>query len=379
MTLENTNINPMLEEISDDPNAFSEKIQREVNRLIARGKTQGALTHDEIGERLAVDFEANAVQMERVFRILNENKIGIIQTQPEVATPEAIKKLMTATEVNTDDLVKLYLSDAGKVALLTMEEEIELAKRIEEGDESARQKMIESNLRLVVSIAKRYTKHCGKGGMSFADLIQEGNIGLMTAVKKFNYAMGFRFSTYATWWIRQAITRSIADKEKTIRIPVHLRDAINKLTRATRELTQQTGHDPTPEEIANHLGNITAERVAYLQRVSLDTVSLDTPIGEEGDTSLGDHIEDAHAPSPVDAAGASIIKEVLLQVLDTLTPREEKVLRLRFGLDDGRPRTLEEVGKTFCVTRERVRQIEAKALRKLRHPSRSGKLAGYIS
>ncbi len=267
----------------------------------------------------------------------------------------------------------MYLKEIGKVALLTAEEESELAKRMEEGDASAKKRLAEANLRLVVSIAKRYVGR----GMLFLDLIQEGNLGLIKAVEKFDYRKGFKFSTYATWWIRQAITRAIADQARTIRIPVHMVETINKLTRVQRQLLQELGREPTPEEISDVMG-IPVERVREIQKISQEPVSLETPIGEEEDSHLGDFIQDDNVPVPAEAAAFSLLKEQLVEVLGTLTEREQKVLRLRFGLDDGRARTLEEVGKEFNVTRERIRQIEAKALRKLRHPSRSRKLKDYL-
>ena len=275
--------------------------------------------------------------------------------------------------VGMDDPVRMYLKEIGKVPLLTAEEEIELAKKIELGDEEAKQKLAEANLRLVVSIAKRYVGR----GMLFLDLIQEGNLGLIKAVEKFDYRKGYKFSTYATWWIRQAITRSIADQARTIRIPVHMVETITKVKKVSSQLLHENGHEPTPKEIADRLG-ITVDRVREILRISQDPVSLETPIGEEEDSHLGDFIPDEDAPAPAEAASRTLLKEQLSEILGTLTPREEKVLRLRFGLEDGRPRTLEEVGKEFDVTRERIRQIEAKALRKLRHPSRSKKLKDFL-
>ena len=275
--------------------------------------------------------------------------------------------------ISVDDPVRMYLKEIGKVPLLTADEEIELAKRMEEGDEYAKMKLCEANLRLVVSIAKRYVGR----GMLFLDLIQEGNLGLIKAVDKFDYRKGYKFSTYATWWIRQAITRSIADQARTIRIPVHMVETINKLIRVSRQLLQTYGREPSPEEIAKEIG-ITVDKVREIQKIAQEPVSLETPIGEEEDSHLGDFIPDDDVPAPAEAAAFSMLKEQLVEVLDTLTDREQKVLKLRFGLDDGRSRTLEEVGKEFDVTRERIRQIEAKALRKLRHPSRSKKLKDYL-
>jgi len=349
---------------------LNEKLQKEVKKLIAIGH-QRHLTYDEVGEKLAVVCEANAQEVEEVFRILAENNIEVINTTIDLKNDDSIDKLIM--EVSIDDPVKVYLKDIGRVPLLSMEEEIELAQKMMDGDEVAKQRLSEANLRLVVSIAKRYVGR----GMLFLDLIQEGNLGLMKAVEKFDYTKGFRFSTYATWWIRQAITRAIADQARTIRIPVHMVETINKLIRTTRLLVQELGRDPNPEELAKEM-NISEERVREIQRIAMDPVSLETPIGEEDDSHLGDFIEDNNASSPQEAASSALLKEQLLGILDTLTPREEMVLRLRYGIDDGHPRTLEEVGKEFGVTRERIRQIEAKALRKMRHPSRSKKLKDYI-
>ncbi len=296
------------------------------------------------------------------------------EVPPEELEEEALDLDLSVPEgVGIDDPVRMYLKEIGRVPLLTAEEEIALAKRMEQGDEEAKKQLAEANLRLVVSIAKRYVGR----GMLFLDLIQEGNLGLIKAVEKFDYSKGFKFSTYATWWIRQAITRAIADQARTIRIPVHMVETINKLIRVSRQLLQELGRDPTPEEIADAM-EIPVERVREIQKVAQEPVSLETPIGEEEDSHLGDFIEDEDAPAPAEAASYTLLKEQLESVLDTLTPREEKVLRLRFGLDDGRSRTLEEVGQEFGVTRERIRQIEAKALRKLRHPSRSRKLKDYL-
>jgi len=286
--------------------------------------------------------------------------------------PETID-LSVPDGIGLDDPIRMYLKEIGKVPLLSVEEEIELAKRIELGDEDAKRKLAESNLRLVVSIAKRYMGR----GMQFLDLIQEGNLGLIKAVEKFEYKKGYKFSTYATWWIRQAITRAIADQARTIRIPVHMVETINRLIRTQRQLVQTLGREPSPEEIAEAM-DLPVERVREVMKISLDPVSLETPIGEEEDSHLGDFIQDEQVMVPVDAATYTLLREQLTEVLETLTEREQKVLRLRFGLDDGRPRTLEEVGRDFNVTRERIRQIEAKALRKLRHPSRSRKLKDYL-
>lgn len=349
---------------------LGDKIMNEVKKLISIGKQKGRLTYDEVGERLAVECEASAEQMEEVFRILAANGIVIYNNMPELLKDD-LDKIMS--EVSIDDPVKVYLKDIGKVPLLTMEEEMELAKRMKEGDEEAKKRLSEANLRLVVSIAKRYVGR----GMLFLDLIQEGNMGLMKAVEKFDCTKGFRFSTYATWWIRQAITRAIADQARTIRIPVHMVETINKLIRANRTLVQQLGREPTVSELSKEL-DMPEDKVREIQRIAMDPVSLETPIGEEDDSHLGDFIEDDKAAAPQDVATFTILKEQLMAILDTLTPREEMVLRLRYGLDDGHPRTLEEVGKEFHVTRERIRQIEAKALRKLRHPQRSKKLRDYM-
>lgn len=297
-----------------------------------------------------------------------EKKSGVI-----IKSSGEIEVSDTAKNIPTDDPVRMYFKEIGKVPLLTAEEERELAIRIEQGDEEAKKKLTESNLRLVVSIARRYLNR----GLSFLDLIQEGNLGLIKAVEKFDYTKGYKFSTYATWWIRQAITRSIADQARTIRIPVHMVETINKLIRVSRQLLQEYGREPTSEEIAREMG-ISVEKVREIKKISQDPVSLETPIGEEEDSHLGDFIPDEDIPSPVDAAAYSMLQKQLREVLDTLSEREKKVLILRFGLDDGRPRTLEEVGREFNVTRERIRQIEAKALRKLRHPSRSKKLRDYL-
>ena len=351
---------------------LSDKINREIKRLIEVGKRRGHLTYDEVGEKLAVECEANADQVEEVFRILADNGITVINNAIDLRNDDTIDRLLLS-DVSIDDPVKVYLKDIGKVPLLSMDEEIELAEKMGKGDEAAKKRLSEANLRLVVSIAKRYVGR----GMLFLDLIQEGNLGLMKAVEKFDYTKGFRFSTYATWWIRQAITRAIADQARTIRIPVHMVETINKLIRSTRLLIQELGRDPTPEEIAKEMG-ISEDRVCEIQRIALDPVSLETPIGEEEDSHLGDFIEDDKAAAPQDQAAQTLLKEQLFAILDTLSPREEMVLRLRYGIDDGHPRTLEEVGKEFGVTRERIRQIEAKSLRKLRHPSRSKKLRDYV-
>ena len=309
--------------------------------------------------RISIDGELDA---DMFFEEESEDEVDVEQI--DLSVPDG---------VNVDDPVRMYLKEIGKVPLLSTEEEIELAKRMELGDEEARRRLAEANLRLVVSIAKRYVGR----GMQFLDLIQEGNLGLIKAVEKFEYKKGYKFSTYATWWIRQAITRAIADQARTIRIPVHMVETINRLVRTQRQLVQSLGREPSPEEIANAM-EIPVERVREVMKIAMDPVSLETPIGEEEDSHLGDFIQDEQVAVPVDAATYTLLREQLTEVLDTLSEREQKVLRLRFGLDDGRPRTLEEVGRDFNVTRERIRQIEAKALRKLRHPSRSKKLKDYL-
>ena len=349
--------------------ALTDEINKEVRRLIGIGKQRGKLTYDEIGEKLVPVCEASAEQMEEVFAILTAEGISVSMVDDK--TSESFDKIVA--EISVDDPVKVYLKDIGRVPLLGSDEETELAKRMIDGDEQAKKRLSESNLRLVVSIAKRYVGR----GMQFLDLIQEGNMGLMKAVEKFDYTKGFRFSTYATWWIRQAITRAIADQARTIRLPVHMVETINKLTRATRMLVQRFGRDPTDAEIAEEM-KISEERVREIRRIALDPVSLETPVGEEDDSHIGDFIMDEKTLTPQEAAAFAILKEQLISILDTLTPREEMVIRMRYGLDDGHPRTLEEVGKAFGVTRERIRQIEAKALRKLRHPSRSRKLRDYV-
>ena len=330
-------------------------------------KPKGSIGSDTLCDKLE-KIDIDSTQMEEIYKTLEENGIKIVDDYEK--DKELYDQLLK--EISMDDPVKMYLKDIGKVPLLSADDEIELARKMMDGDESAKRELSVANLRLVVSIAKRYVGR----GMQFLDLIQEGNLGLMKAVEKFDYQKGFKFSTYATWWIRQAITRAIADQARTIRIPVHMVETINKVVRVQRLLLQQYGREPTPEEIAKEMG-IPEQRVVEIQKISQDPVSLETPIGEEED-SLGDFIEDEQALAPTDVVASNLLKEQLLEILDTLTPREEKVLRLRYGLDDGKPRTLEEVGKEFNVTRERIRQIEAKALRKLRHPSRSRKLKDFL-
>ena len=389
------------------PNVESEK--EKVKQLLMKGKEKGTLSYEEIMDSLATT-ELSPEQIDDIYEQISAMGIKLVHdSTPNLEDLDDIDETMEITLLDTEDMdlsvaameddlrpedveeevvdldlsvpegvgiddpVRMYLKEIGRVPLLTAEEEIELAKRMEQGDEEAKKKLAEANLRLVVSIAKRYVGR----GMLFLDLIQEGNLGLIKAVEKFDYGKGFKFSTYATWWIRQAITRAIADQARTIRIPVHMVETINKLIRVSRQLLQELGRDPTPEEIAAAM-EIPVERVREIQKVAQEPVSLETPIGEEEDSHLGEFIEDEDAPAPAEAASYILLKEQLESVLDTLTPREEKVLRLRFGLDDGRSRTLEEVGQEFGVTRERIRQIEAKALRKLRHPSRSRKLKDYL-
>ncbi len=328
------------------------------------------ITSDDMFDRLE-RLDLTADQIDYVYKVLAENNVNIDTELNAEKDRDLFDQIIN--EVNIEDPVKMYLKDIGKVPLLLPEDEVELAQKMVSGDEEAKRRLSEANLRLVVSIAKRYVGR----GMLFLDLIQEGNLGLMKAVEKFDHTKGFKFSTYATWWIRQAITRAIADQARTIRIPVHMVETINKQIRVSRMLLQEYGREPTPEEIAEKMG-ISEERVMEIQKIAQDPVSLETPIGEEDDSHLGDFIEDDNATAPSDVAAFTMLKEQLIGVLDTLTPREEKVLRLRYGIDDGRPRTLEEVGKEFNVTRERIRQIEAKALRKLRHPSRSKKLKDFL-
>ncbi len=345
--------------------------------LIEKGKSKGMLTYKEIMDAFE-EIELDPDQIDKIYETIENMGIDIIGEQEEEVEDTQLNEeeetdLGLPEGISIDDPVRMYLKEIGKVPLLTPEEEIELAKRMEQGDPEAKRRLAEANLRLVVSIAKRYVGR----GMLFLDLIQEGNLGLIKAVEKFDYKKGYKFSTYATWWIRQAITRAIADQARTIRIPVHMVETINKLIRVQRQLLQELGREPTPEEIANEM-DMPVEKVREIMKISQEPVSLETPIGEEEDSHLGDFIPDEEAPAPAESASFTLLKEQLLEVLDTLTPREEKVLRLRFGLDDGRARTLEEVGREFNVTRERIRQIEAKALRKLRHPSRSKKLKDYL-
>ena len=361
---------------------FEEKVK---DLLAAAKKKKNVLEYQEISE-FFTDMQLEEEQFEKILEVLEQNNVDVLRiteeddiddeeiilTEEDEVDVENID-LSVPDGVSIEDPVRMYLKEIGKVALLSAEEEIELAKRMELGDQEAKKRLAEANLRLVVSIAKRYVGR----GMLFLDLIQEGNLGLIKAVEKFDYRKGYKFSTYATWWIRQAITRAIADQARTIRIPVHMVETINKLIRVSRQLLQELGREPSPEEIAAEM-NMPVERVREILKISQEPVSLETPIGEEEDSHLGDFIQDDNVPVPADAAAFTLLKEQLVEVLGTLTEREQKVLRLRFGLDDGRARTLEEVGKEFNVTRERIRQIEAKALRKLRHPSRSRKLKDYL-
>ncbi len=374
--------------------ADNKKLLERTKSLIELAKKKkNALEYQEIQEYFR-DMNLSEKQLDAVVQYLEEHDIDVLRISEGTADEDEDDTLLMNDEpdledeeevdmenidlsvpegISIEDPVRMYLKEIGKVPLLTAEEEIDLAKRMEQGDEEAKKRLAEANLRLVVSIAKRYVGR----GMLFLDLIQEGNLGLIKAVEKFDYRKGYKFSTYATWWIRQAITRAIADQARTIRIPVHMVETINKEIRVSRQLLQELGREPTPEEIAEEM-NISVDRVREILKISQEPVSLETPIGEEEDSHLGDFIQDDNVPAPADAAANTMLKEQLEEVLGTLTEREQKVLRLRFGLDDGRARTLEEVGKEFNVTRERIRQIEAKALRKLRHPSRSRKLKDYL-
>ena len=373
-----------LEEMKDvkvekkDEKLDAEKVQE----IVKKAKAKGKITYEELAKELE---NTNPDQIDKVFDVFEEMGVNILnddfEDEPDIDDLKEVENLkldeITETSyegISVDDPVRMYLREIGKIPLLSYDKELELAKRILEGDEEAKQELAEANLRLVVSIAKKYVGR----GMLFLDLIQEGNMGLIKAVEKFDYTKGFKFSTYATWWIRQAITRAIADQARTIRIPVHMVETINRLIRTSRHLLQQLGREPTPEEIAKEM-DMSVEKVMEIQKIAQDPVSLETPIGEEDDSHLGDFIQDEDSPAPQDAASYTLLREQLEEVMKTLTPREAKVLRLRFGLDDGKARTLEEVGKEFDVTRERIRQIEAKALRKLRHPSRSKKLRDYMN
>ena len=358
------------------------KSPEEIQKIIADVKAKGKITYGELATKIG---DASTDQIDEIFNALENDGIDVLKDDMEDIEPDA-EDLEEVEDIDVNDIdvenlegisiddpVRMYLREIGKIPLLTYEQELDLAKKVLAGDEIAKQKLAESNLRLVVSIAKKYVGR----GMLFLDLIQEGNMGLIKAVEKFDYTKGYKFSTYATWWIRQAITRAIADQARTIRIPVHMVETINRLIRTSRQLLQQNGREPTPEEIAKEM-DVSVERVLEIQKIAQDPVSLETPIGEEDDSHLGDFIQDEDSPSPQDAASYTMLREQLDEVMSTLTPREAKVLRLRFGLDDGKARTLEEVGREFQVTRERIRQIEAKALRKLRHPSRSKKLKEYM-
>ena len=359
-----------------------EQVKNEkVDKILKKAKEQGKITYGDLAKELD---DANPEQIDQVFDAFEEMGVSLnddLDEEPDIDDLKEVEDLkldeITDTSyegVSVDDPVRMYLREIGRIPLLTFDQELDLAKKILKGDEEAKQKLAESNLRLVVSIAKKYVGR----GMLFLDLIQEGNMGLIKAVEKFDYTKGFKFSTYATWWIRQAITRAIADQARTIRIPVHMVETINKLIRTSRHLLQQLGREPTPEEIAAEM-EIPVEKVMEIQKIAQDPVSLETPIGEEDDSHLGDFIQDEDSPAPQDSAAYTMLKEQLEDVMTTLTPREAKVLKLRFGLEDGKARTLEEVGRVFDVTRERIRQIEAKALRKLRHPSRSKKLRDYMN
>ncbi len=371
-----------VKETKKESTSKSEKTDKEkISNIIAEAKQNGKMTYSDLATKLN---DVNPEKMDEVFDEFEKDGIDLLpddfEEEPDIEDLKEVEELkldeITDTSfegISVDDPVRMYLREIGKIPLLTFDEELDLAKRILEGDEEAKQKLAESNLRLVVSIAKKYVGR----GMLFLDLIQEGNMGLIKAVEKFDYTKGFKFSTYATWWIRQAITRAIAAQARTIRIPVHMVETINKLIRTSRNLLQQMGREPTPEEIAKEM-EIPVEKVVEIQKIAQDPVSLETPIGEEEDSHLGDFIQDEDSPAPHDAASYTLLKEQLEEVMNTLTPREAKVLKLRFGLEDGKSRTLEEVGKEFNVTRERIRQIEAKALRKLRHPSRSKKLRDYM-
>ncbi len=373
------------DEVQVDKEEQNEELDKDKEKILSilnKAKEKGNITYGELATQLG---EVNPEQLDKVFDTFEELGVSISKDEDllepdedDLKDVEEVKledvDLANFDGVNVDDPVRMYLREIGKIHLLSFEEELELAKKVLENDEEAKQKLAESNLRLVVSIAKKYVGR----GMLFLDLIQEGNMGLIKAVEKFDYSKGYKFSTYATWWIRQAITRAIADQARTIRIPVHMVETINKLIRTSRHLLQILGREPTPEEIAREM-EISVERVMEIQKIAQDPVSLETPIGEEDDSHLGDFIEDDDSPAPHDAAAYTLLKEQLEEVMSTLTPREAKVLKLRFGLEDGKARTLEEVGREFEVTRERIRQIEAKALRKLRHPSRSKRLKDYMN
>ena len=380
---ENENTENKKENLKENNKTENEKTENEkVQDIVKKVKESGKITYGELAKELE---NTNPEQIDKVFDVFEEMGVSLLnddfEEEPDIDDLKEVEdlKLDEITDTNyegisVDDPVRMYLREIGKIPLLSYDKELELAKRILDGDEEAKQELAEANLRLVVSIAKKYVGR----GMLFLDLIQEGNMGLIKAVEKFDYTKGFKFSTYATWWIRQAITRAIADQARTIRIPVHMVETINRLIRTSRHLLQQFGREPTIEEIAQEM-DMSVEKVMEIQKIAQDPVSLETPIGEEDDSHLGDFIQDEDSPAPQDAASYTLLREQLNEVMKTLTPREAKVLRLRFGLDDGKARTLEEVGKEFDVTRERIRQIEAKALRKLRHPSRSKKLRDYMN
>ena len=376
MDMEQENFGQELE-LTEEQLELIEKKKQTKRDLLEKGKKRGYLTYNEINSAME-GFEVTTEEIEKLYDRLESEKVEIIEDMDKEledieVSKEELEDLSVPEGINIDDHVKMYLKEIGKVDLLSADQEMEYARRMADGDEEAKKKLAEANLRLVVSIAKRYVGR----GMQFLDLIQEGNLGLIRAVDKFDYAKGYKFSTYATWWIRQAITRAIADQARTIRIPVHMVETINKLVRVSRQLVQELGREPTPEELAKGL-NMSVEKVREISKISQEPVSLETPIRDEEDSHLGDFIPDDDAPAPSEAASYVLLKEQLVEVLKTLAPREAKVLKLRFGLIDGRQRTLEEVGKEFNVTRERIRQIEAKALRKLRHPSRSKKLRDYL-
>ena len=357
--------------------AAERSAEQVMRQLLEEGKKQSSLSYKDIMDRLA-PYDVSPEQLDEFLEQLAESGIAVEEEEDQDFDSAdhdnlAVHELIGSTDAATSDSVRMYLKEIGRVELLSAEEEIELAKRIAQGDKEAKRRLAEANLRLVVSIARKYAGR----GLMFLDLIQEGNMGLMKAVEKFDYRKGFKFSTYATWWIRQAISRAIADQARTIRIPVHMVETINKYIRVSRQLHQDLGREPTPEEIAQEMG-LTPEKVREIMKIAQEPISLETPVWEENDSSLGDFIEDHEVMAPADAASYEMLKEQISEVLDTLTEREESVLRLRFGLDDGRSRTLEEVGKVFGVTRERIRQIEAKALRKLRHPSRSKQLKDFM-
>ncbi len=374
---------PKKKETKQPEDELQDISKEKVENILKKAKEKGKMTYGELAQELE---NTNPDQIDKVFDAFEDLGVDVLKNDDLDAEPdledlqdvEDIKldeiDLSNIEGVSVDDPVRMYLREIGKIPLLTYDQELDLAKKILKGDEEAKQRLTESNLRLVVSIAKKYVGR----GMLFLDLIQEGNMGLIKAVEKFDYTKGYKFSTYATWWIRQAITRAIADQARTIRIPVHMVETINKLIRTSRHLLQKNGREPTPEEIAKEM-EISVEKVMEIQKIAQDPVSLETPIGEEDDSHLGDFIQDEDSPAPQDSAAYTLLREQLDEVMDTLTPREAKVLKLRFGLEDGKARTLEEVGREFMVTRERIRQIEAKALRKLRHPSRSKKLRDYMN